>query len=143
MASSPKFFIAYDVVVVLCRSHFVVDADYFEVSLNKITPLPDLVLASTTSPRRLHPRDLSPPSSPCIPLVISDPTGFEAAPAPSCLDPASLWVNLDLETVLGGIPSPTVSPTMSDNILASTACPRLNRYQAVFRQEVRVHIGAT
>jgi hypothetical protein len=139
MASSPKFFIAFVVAVVLSRGHFVVDADYFEVSLNKITPLPDLDLASTTLPRRLHPRDLSPPPPPCIPLVVSDPTGFEAAPAQSCLDPASLWVNLDLETVLGCIPS----PTMSDDIPASTACPRLNRYQAVFRQEVRVHIGAT
>jgi hypothetical protein len=119
MAFSPKFFVAFVVVAVLCRGHFVVDADFFEVSLNKITPRADLVLASTTSPHQLHPRDLSPPPPPRLPVVVLDLAGFEAAPAPSCLDPVSLWVYQDMETVLGCIPS----LAMFDDIPASTARP--------------------
>jgi hypothetical protein len=38
MASSPGYFVAFAIVVVLCRGHFTVEADCFEVSLNKITP---------------------------------------------------------------------------------------------------------
>jgi hypothetical protein len=69
MASSPKL-VVFTAVAVLCHGCFEVAADSFEVRLNNIAPLADLVPVSASSPLCLppRPRDLLASASPSPPL---------------------------------------------------------------------------